>query len=208
MMEFWLTFNNGQEKLRLPVPPSEFEISQGNINTVVNINDIGEINLIGKGKLATITISSFFPAQEYDFCDYTGFPKPYECVAMIEKWRNSGRPIRFIITETLINLACAIENFSYGEKDGSGDVYFTLELKEYRFVNVQQAALEQKGYSMPATKREITKTIPNTYIVKKNDTLWMIAKKLTGKGENWTIIAKKNNIKDPKKIYPGMKLVI
>ncbi|NNG67348.1 LysM peptidoglycan-binding domain-containing protein [Caldanaerobacter subterraneus] len=207
-MEFWLTFNNGQEKLRLPVPPSEFEISQGNINTVVNINDIGEINLIGKGKLATITISSFFPAQEYDFCDYTGFPKPYECVAMIEKWRNSGRPIRFIITETLINLACAIENFSYGEKDGSGDVYFTLELKEYRFVNVQQAALEQKGYSMPATKREITKTIPNTYIVKKNDTLWMIAKKLTGKGENWTIIAKKNNIKDPKKIYPGMKLVI
>ncbi|MGB9813535.1 MAG: LysM peptidoglycan-binding domain-containing protein [Thermovenabulum sp.] len=207
-MEFWLTFNNGTEKLRLPVPPESFELSVGNNNTTVNIHNIGEINLIGKGKLATITISSFFPAQEYDFCDYTGFPKPYECVAMIEKWRNSGRPIRFIITETLINLACAIENFNYGEKDGSGDVYFTLELKEYRFVNVQQAALEQKGYSMPATKRETTKTIPNTYIVKKGDTLWIIAKKLTGKGENYKIIAQKNNIRDPNKIYPGMKLVI
>lgn len=205
-MEYWLSFNNGAERLRLPVPPASFEISQGNLNTVININDVGEVNLIGKGKLATITISSFFPAQEYSFCQYTGFPGPYECVEMIERWRKSGKPIRLIITETNINLACAIENFNCGEKDGTGDVYFTLELKEYRFLNIQTAS-NNKGY-IQNNKRPATKEIPNTYVVKSGDTLWTIAKRLTGNGANYKTIAAKNNLKDPNKINVGQKLVI
>lgn len=206
-MEYWLSFNNGAEKLQLPVPPAEFELSQGNVNTVVNVYNIGEVNLIGKSKLATITISTFFPAQEYSFCQYTGFPQPYKCVNMIENWRKSGRPIRLVITETPINLACAIENFNYKEQDGTGDVYFTLELKEYRFLNIQQI-IQQNGYTMPATTRGVTQTMPNVYIVKAGDTLWAIAKRLTGNGANYKTIASKNGIKDPNKIYPGQKLVI
>lgn len=207
-MEYWLSFNNGAEKLQLPVPPAEFELSQGNVNTVVNIYNIGEVNLIGKSKLATITINSYFPAQEYPFCQYTGFPSPYECVNMIENWRKSGRPIRLIITETPINLACAIENFNYKEQDGTGDVYFSLELKEYRFLNIQQTTTQQNGYSIPATTRQVTQTIPTSYVVKSGDTLWSIAKRLTGNGANYKAIASKNGIKDPNKIYPGQKLVI
>lgn len=207
-MEYWLSFNNGAEKLQLPVPPAEFELAQGNVNTVINVYSIGEVNLIGKSKLATITLESYFPAQEYSFCVYKGFPKPYECINMIENWRKSGKPIRLIVTETPINLACAIENFNYREQDGTGDVYFTLELKEYRFLTVQQAAVQNKGYTVPATKREVTKSIPETYVVKRGDTLWAIAKRLTGNGSNYKAIAAKNNIKDPNRIYPGQKLVI
>lgn len=206
-MEFWLSNSTGKEQFQLPVPPESFELSTGNNNTTVNIHNIGEINLIGKGRLATITISSFFPAKVYPFCQYGNFPKPYECVAMIERWKKEGKPIRLIITETNINIAVAIENFNYGEKDGSGDVYFTLELKEYRFINIQTTS-NQKGYSIPSTKRPITKSIPNTYTVKPGDTLWIIAKRLTGNGANYKAIATKNGIKDPNKIYPGQKLVI
>jgi len=204
MMEYWLSFNNNAERLQLPVNPQEFQLTQGNTNTVVNVYNIGEINLIGKGRLAEITLESFFPAQEYTFCAYTGFPRPYECVAMIERWRQSGKPIRLIITETPINLACAIESFSYKEQDGTGDVYFTLELKEYRFVNVKTVGTT----TVATTKREVIKTMPKTYVVKAGDTLWKIAKRFTGNGANYKAIAAKNNIKDPNKIYPGQKLVL
>ena len=40
-MEFWLSFNNRQEVLRLPVPPPSFEISKGTNITVINITELG-----------------------------------------------------------------------------------------------------------------------------------------------------------------------
>lgn len=210
-MEFWLSFNNGVEKLQLPVPPPSFEISNGNNNTTVNINDIGEINLIGKGRLATITINSFFPAQQYPFCQYSGFPTPYDCVSMIERWRTSGKPIRLIITDTDVNIAATIENFNYGEQDGTRDVYFTLELKEYRFISVTSSAVmvnKSGGLMQKAPKRPTEKQVPKQYVIRSGDTLYTIAKRLTGNGANYKTIAAKNGIKDPNKINVGQKLVI
>lgn len=214
-MEFWLTFNNGQEKLQLPVPPPDYEIQTGNNNTVVNINDIGEVNLIGKRKLKPIVLNSFFPNHDYPFCQYRGFPKPYECVKLIEKWIDSGKPIRLIVTNTSINHAMAIEEFNYGERDGSGDVYFSLSLKEYRFLEANfvmptaVASISTDVPNMPsAPVRPTEKQPPTTYVVKKGDNLWNIAKRLTGNGANCQSIAKKNGIKNPNRIYPGQKLVI
>lgn len=205
-MEFWLSWQNNKERLQLPVPPESFEIRQGSLNTTVNINNIGEINLIGKSALAIIDISSFFPVSEYSFVQYRDFPKPYECVDMIENWRKSGKPIRLIITDSNINLPCAIENFSYSEKDGTGDVYFTLNLKEYRFLNVTNQQ-NNNGY-IQDNKRPVDKEIAKEYIVKAGDTLYMIAKKLTGNGENYKTLAQKNNIKNPNIIHPGQKLMV
>ncbi|HEX3030377.1 MAG TPA: LysM peptidoglycan-binding domain-containing protein [Clostridia bacterium] len=200
-MEYWLKYDK-KNSLQLPVPPSGFEISRGNNNSTVNVFSLGEINLIGKGRLASISIASFFPSREYDFCRYKGFPRPYECVAMIERWRKSGKPIRIIITDTDINMPVSIESFNYGENDGTGDVSFTLELKEYKFIKNPSAT------NVQSQKRPVTKEIPKVYVVKKGDTLTSIAKKLTGHRENYKTIAAKNNIKNPNVIHVGQKLVI
>lgn len=211
-MEVWLSWNNNEERLRLPVLPPEFEVTVGNMNTRININELGEINLIGKSGLREMTIERFFPAQDYYFVEYSGFPDPYECTAMIEKWRKSGRPIRLIITETPINIAMAIENFSYGQRDGTGDVYYTLELAEYVFSKIRQ---KPKGdYKPPSVStaskaeepsREV-KAIAEEYTVKPGDTLWAIAKRSTGNGANYKEIARKNNINNPDLIHPGQVL--
>lgn len=210
-MDYYLSFNNNAERLRLPVIPSSFEISLPNQNTTVNITNLGEINLIGKAGLATITVESFFPSQDYPFCLYTGFPKPYECIKTLIKWKESGKPIRLIVTNTPINYAMAIENLTYSEQDGTGDVYFNLELKEYKFVQTTKAQTTTTSsgtvIKTPQTTRE-TKAVSNEYIVKSGDTLWAIAKKMTGSGDNYKALATKNNIKDPDKIYVGQKLVI
>lgn len=205
MMEIWLSFNNNAERLRLAVLPSSFEVEVANLNTRININEIGNINLIGKSDLKELTLESFFPAQEYYFVEYKGFSSPYSCVEMIEGWRNSGKPIRLIITNTHINLAMAIESFSYGERDGSGDVYYSLGLAEYKFIGVKERS-ESRGY-IQNHKRE-AKKIPKEYTVKSGDTLWSIAKRLTGNGGNYKELVKKNKIKNPNIIYPGQKLVV
>lgn len=205
-MDFYLSYNNNEEQLRLPVTPSDFELSQRNNNTVVNINALGEINLIGKKGLASISLSSFFPAQEYYFCKYTGFPKPYECVKMIQKWRDSGRPIRLIITGTSINYAMTIENFIFSEQDGTRDVYFTLELREYVFTKqvkpTKVTTPNGTQVTVPATKRE-AKPIPSKYKAQKGDNMYTVAKKTTGSMSNAKAIAKTNKIDQ----YKGMDLV-
>lgn len=203
-MEFWLKFKNNAEKLQLPVNPSEFTVSKGNQNQTVSINDAGEINLIGKTGLASISLGSFFPAREYSFCQYSGFPDPYDCVQLVESWRLSGEPIRLIISDAntdLVNLAMAIETFEYGEKGGTRDVYYTLELKEYRFLNIENAP-------QGSEPRAVSRSVPREYVVQSGDTLWEIARRLTGDGGNFQNIAAKNNIIDPNMIYSGQRLVI
>lgn len=154
-----------------------------------------------------MTLESFFPNQDYPFVTTQQRHDPYLYVESIERWRKSGRPIRFILTETPLNIAFAIENFTYGERDGSGDVYYVLELKEYVFTGVKE--VNDKGYN-PPTKSETStsnnrdnKSIGNTYTVKVGDTLSAIAKKQTGNSANYKIIAEKNNIKNPNKISIG-----
>ncbi|MBE6022766.1 MAG: LysM peptidoglycan-binding domain-containing protein [Cellulosilyticum sp.] len=210
-MDYYLSFNNNEERIRLPVIPSSFEVSIPHQNTTVNITNLGEINLIGKTGLISMTIESFFPNQQYSFCLYSGFLKPYEYIKQLLKWKDSGKPIRVIVTGTPINYVMAIESLTYSEVDGTGDVYFTLELKEYKFISTStvRTTTTKNGTTLttPTTSREV-KSPSTSYIVKQGDTLWLIAKKLTGEGSNYRAIVQKNNITDPDKIYVGQKLVI
>lgn len=120
-------------RLQFPVAPSSFEVSAKQNNTTVNINNLGELNMIGKTGLLQLSISSFFPAQQYKFCSCTP-QEPYNYVKTIDEWRTSGKPCRFIISGTPVNYAVTIDSFKWGERDGSGDVYFTLDFKEYKYV--------------------------------------------------------------------------
>ena len=210
-MEFWLSFNNGKEKLQLPVPPPSFEIKRGKQVEVVTLQNIGEVAMLGNGKLATITISSFFPAQLYPFVQYRRFPKPYDCVKLIEHWQAQQKPIRFLITDTPINIAAVITNFEYGEKDGTGDVYYALELLEYRFLAVKPVKTSSSGGNKTNNtnnNRPSDRTPPKTYVVKAGDTLIEIAMRVYGDSSKWRLIAQKNGIKDPRKLPAGKKLVI
>lgn len=134
MKEFILSSMDG-ERLKLPVNPASFSDEQSHDHAHFQSN-IGEVKAIGRQKLRNIVIESFFPATYKPFCVYKDFPSPYECKAMIEKWKNENKPIRLMITETDINYAYTIDRFVTTERDGTGDVYYTLELSEYRFLNV------------------------------------------------------------------------
>ena len=46
----------------------------------------------------------------------------------------SNQPCTLSITGTDVSTPVTIDEFTFGEKDGTGDVYFSLQLREYRYV--------------------------------------------------------------------------
>ena len=215
-MEFWLKKSNS-DKFMLPVNPESFSFTEKHNNTSVNVNSIGEVNLIGKRGLTEGTISSFFPNQNYNFGNNSGRKKPYVYVNTILKWKEEGKPVRLIVGGN-INVQVTIESFKYGEQDGTGDVYYLLGVKEYRAVTVTKVKKKSTSKKKTTKKKTTTKkkrTTENkpkqkTYTVKKGDCLWNIAKKFYGNGAKYTKIynANKSKIKNPNLIYPGQVLVI
>lgn len=127
------TLSGSGDSISFPVSPASFEIRSPYNNATVNINSLGEMNMIGKRGLKTVTLKSFFPAQYYGFEQSYPSEDPYASVNRMEAMATFGQPCRLAISGTGISMACTIESLSYGEKDGSGDVYFTVELKEYRY---------------------------------------------------------------------------
>lgn len=209
-MEFWLM--QGSEKLRLPVPPAQYDVKRALNNSTVDVEGLGEVSFIGKPKLAELPIvETFFPNHNYPFCQYSPVPSPKECTDLIEKWMLSGKPIRYIVTGA-INTECTIESFEYGKRDGTGDVYFSLELKEYKVISTKTTTANSSTKSVmsiastQSTVRPVEKIAPKTYTVKSGDTLWGIAKKELGDGSQYTYLASKNGIKNPSLIYPGQVL--
>lgn len=181
-MEVWL--NNGNDKIRFPILPSSFKINTSQQNTSENVHRKGEVNLLGEKNLETVEISSFFPAQKYSFCQYKGFEtNPYIYVEKIKKWEREKVTPTFIMTGKVnFNKRVSIESFEYGEEDGTGDVSFTLNLKEYitvSYTKIKKKTINGKKVTRkPNDKKRVTESVKITkYTIKKGDTLAKIAKK-------------------------------
>ncbi|MCQ4637668.1 LysM peptidoglycan-binding domain-containing protein [Anaerovorax odorimutans] len=224
-MEIWIK-KTESDAIQIPVNPSEYEITKESGNSTITIYGLGEISMLGKAKLKSVAFSSFFPNQAYDFIQpIANLLKPYEYVNRIEKWEDDC-PVQLIITGTNINMPVTIENLTVQEKDGTGDVYYTVNFKAYRkptFTMPPKAPSKSGKKVSTGSKKRNSKAVKTTkYTVKKGDTLSGIAKKKTGTSNNWRAIYnqnksvieatakkhKKKSSQNGKWIFPGTKLVI
>ena len=211
MQQLILSFKNRSDVLELPRPLQEHSISNPHNTYEFNTINQGEVLAIGKKKLRTMTINSTFPAHKYPFLLTKEFPSPEGCVQKILKWKQSNEPIRVVIADTDINLAMAIEDFSYGKADGDGsdDVVFTLSLKEYSYLNVERSQAPSKASGLKDRPKEKEKgTEAKQYTIKEGDTLWDLADKNYGDGSRWQEIAKVNKITDPRTLQIGANILI
>lgn len=128
------TLSGGINSVSFPVSPADFEVTNPYNNTTVNILNLGDINMIGKKGLSGLQFKSFFPAQPYSFVQTLSIANPYDYVSRIKKMAESGQPCTISITGTDVSMPCTIENFRYEEKDQTSDVYFSISLKEYRYI--------------------------------------------------------------------------
>lgn len=116
-----------------PISPDGFKVTSPYNNNSVNICSLGDINMMGKRGLKTITFKSFFPAQNYSFLESLA-ESPYLYIKRLESYAEQNQPCRLAISGTNVNTPVTVENLSYEEKDGTSDVYFELNVREYRYI--------------------------------------------------------------------------
>lgn len=213
-MEIYLGTDN--DKIRFPVVPSSIGVNRSNNIDTQAVIKLGEVPIFNGTSLKTIELTSFFPNQEYNFCDYTGFMKPYEFSEKIQKWMYEGKPLRVIVTDSPTNMQCLIQQFDTVEQDGTRDLYFTLNLLEYRPIevsNLNNSSSNSSSDNLTRPSEEITNNTQKTHKVVKGDCLWDIAQKYYGKGSLYPKIKEANKSKYPSLaknniIYSGMELIV
>ena len=217
LTEIW--FKTKDKAVRLPVMPSEFErvIDAGyDTNAIIGLGDVAVLTSNG---LAQLSLSSFFPNNEYSFNEYSNVPKPYDMVRYFKEWKNKGTVVRVILTGTDINQEMYVTNFSYGERDGTGDVYYNMDLLEYRPIIVPTVTENNSNNTQNTNRPTDTNNKNNasnkqkTHKVVKGDCLWDIAQKYYGKGSLYPKIKEANKSKYPSLaknnvIYVNWELII
>ena len=219
-MEIYLGTDN--DKIRFPVVPSAIGVNRSNNIDTQSVLKLGEVPVFNGTSLKTIELTSFFPNQEYSFCDYTGFMKPYQFSEKIQKWMYEGKPLRIIVTDSPTNMQCLIQQFDTVEQDGTRDLYFTLNLVEYRPIEVPNLSNNNQSsnsnnsqnISRPGENNDSSNSNQQKiHKVVKGDSLWAIAQKYYGNGSLYPKIKEANKSKYPSLaksnvIYTNMELII
>lgn len=197
-----------------PVTPSQVQTKVGNCNQTVQILQMGQANLLKNAGLEEVRFQALFPGRQYHFVQVEeGFREPSYFLERLKDFKKAQKPVQFIIFRRLAdgsqifcsNVEMGLEEYTILEQGGEqGDFWVEIALKEYR--KMQSIAyrpvnggdtMEKQPAQRPA------KETAKTYVVKKGDNLWNIAKKELGDGRKFGELAKKNGISNPSLIYPG-----
>lgn len=136
-MDIIFSANNNEEVMILPIVPPDIQVSTPQEHEDFDgIN--GRLKLIGNMGLRTMTIESFFPVNKnYTFTKPGSIKDGWKYVEFFKKWRAKKVPMRVIVTTKdsakRLNMACVINDFSWAV-DKVGDITYTLEIEEYKFV--------------------------------------------------------------------------
>ncbi|WRS27209.1 LysM domain-containing protein [Oscillospiraceae bacterium MB08-C2-2] len=198
-------FRKGSEELILPVTPASFRVEKGINIEVVNIHELGDAILAGKGSLATIQISCLFPEMDYSFAEGSGASR---YVSQFEEWIEAGEVVRFIIGGANVNLPVMVQSINWGEQDGTNDVYADITMREHRPLEAVQIS------ATPAATLERAAHQPNpgesSYTIQSGDTLSAICRKYYGDASpaSYNKLAQANGISNPHLIFAGKTLKI
>ena len=190
------------EQMTLPVTPERYQISHGQTIETVNIHQLGDIALPGRPTLCRIDLDLLLPSSPRSY-SLPWIEDPEWYLWHWRMWADQGTVLRFVVSDTYINLPVLVEQFSDGEQDGTGDRYCALTLREYRYLEAAQlGAAASVGETRAA---ETPPDPPQQYTVVRGDCLSVICRRFYGDGSAavYKPLAAYNGIKNPNLIYPG-----
>lgn len=215
--------------LKFPINPDNLTKDIPSNSTTADIEGIGEVSIPSTPKLATITIKSFFWHQN-------NLVPSALYVDWLERWQASKEPALLIVTRLNYSMKVTCESFKHWINAGEEkDVYFELNLKEYRPYGAKKLNVLQKPtffeslrivknvlseyanvilIDIPRPIRDKIKKdkIQNPYITKEKDTLLSITILVTGSSDEWKLLYDNNVdilgdiITSDKEIPSGTKL--
>ena len=127
--------------ITLPVPPPSYSVKVANNNSIVNIQSLGDINMIGKTGLQKISFSTFLPGIDntlYKAVDTA------EYIKKINSLRTADTYCHITIVGTNVDLDVTIDSFDYEDASPVGDIDISLSLTEYKHIGDLNKQVENK----------------------------------------------------------------
>lgn len=127
--------------ITLPVPPPSYSVKVANNNSIVNIQSLGDINMIGKTGLQKLSFSTFLPGIDntlYKAVDTA------EYIKKINSLRTSDTYCHITIVGTNVDLDVTIDSFDYEDASPVGDIDISLSLTEYKHIGDSNKQVENK----------------------------------------------------------------
>lgn len=195
----------------LPVTPERAEWEKAANVESVNISAVGDVYLPGKTKRYRGQIEGIFPANEYPWIKSGAGTDPYAYVNFFAALMENQTVARYVVGGTEINAQVIVEGISYEEKDGSGDVYYTLSLAEW--VELEAVTVTGRAAAVGSGTGNGSQTTEGgrqQYTIAAGDVLSAICRRYYGNGgaKYYNALAKYNGIKNPHLIYPGNTITI
>lgn len=216
--------------LVFPVAPEKFQTSIKNQNKTINVINEDEINILKNPGLTEFSFELLLPNMKYPFAEYPNneFQKALYYLEKLKSLKANLHPFRLLFTRSLpdgtplfdTDLSVSLEDYNIVDDAKNGfDIVVSIKLKQFKDYGLKKVTVSEKTQSGSTTETKKVATVqkqrqaPKTptsknHTVKKGDTLWMIAKRYYGDSGKYSVIAKKNNIKNPNRIYPGQVLVL
>ena len=215
-------------KCLLPIAPQKLQVKINNANDTLTLINEGQINLLKEAELTEIEFECEIPQVPYPFAVYkSGFQKADYFLGYFESLKTAKRPFQFIVSRTMPtgkilfapNMKVSLESYTITEQAKNGfDITVKISLKQYRDFGTKTVDIRQTDAGATATVQETRETdmapdtsAAQTYVVKKGDCLWNIAKQFYGSGAKYTAIYDANSGVvggNPNLIYPGQVLTI
>lgn len=133
MTQIYIADSARSNVIKIPVPPAELSISEGQDTQIYNTVGAGEVMFIGRRTLDEISWSSFFPATPRGY-DQSGDMYGVDYIRALESMRQSREPLHLTVSALGISLDCVIKSLKWSQKRGR-DIYYEITLAQYRGVN-------------------------------------------------------------------------
>ena len=200
---------DGQE-IRLPVSPVPFGWGAGQQARELTVNGAGTVYWPGDPMAHSGSLECMFPARDYPFNTPGALTDPYYYVDVFTRWAREKAIVRYVVPGC-INCQVIVEEIAWEERDGTGDVYATIYLKEYQAL---EAVITESGGSGQTGNSGRTPAESGgggqTYTVVSGDCLSVICRRFYGNGTSryYNALAAYNGISNPHLIFPGQVLTI
>lgn len=207
-MSLTFSFLADGEELRLPVPPLPFGWSAGQNVRELTVNGTGTVYLPGDPSAYSGVLECLFPAGVRPYSAPGAVSDPYYYVNKLMTWVRGKKIVRYVVPG-VVNTQVVLEEIAWEERDGTGDVYAKLYLKEAQPLEAVTSQTGGTGGTGGRSEAEQTGQA-QTYTVAAGDCLSVICRRFYGNGtaKYYNALAAYNGIKNPHLIFPGQVLTL
>ena len=174
--------------LTLPVTPAGYAWGVGRNLETINISQLGDVYRPGgRSRFSGEALECLLPAQDYPWMEPGAIANPQYYLDILTAWAAAGEPVRYIVSGTQINTQVYLESVEWRERDGTGDVYASIWMREYTDLEAREvAAADPTDSATGNASRPVEGSGSNqSYTIVRGDTLSTICRRYYGK-YSWT----------------------